>query len=172
MDIYVITSILQAMSISLGVGASTLAILNFFYAIKDGKIEPAERGLMGVNYTVLRVAMVLILLTTLSIFVIQGQISTYNYAQLTLVLVLFLNAGLMTARIMPSKFGPAIQASSWYSLGFILALVPHALTNFSFYNFGLYYLGFVAVVTIVINCVMSTLKKKSEQKPTETPTAP
>ena len=35
--LFIFVTILLSMGISLGVGASTLAILNFFAAIKDGK---------------------------------------------------------------------------------------------------------------------------------------
>ncbi|MEZ4195488.1 MAG: hypothetical protein R3B53_03830 [Candidatus Paceibacterota bacterium] len=166
MTTYILISIIQAMGISLGVGSSTLAILNFFYAIKDGKIEPAERGIMGVNYIVLRVAMVIILLTTAYLFVTDmvnaTTITAYTYAQLTIIFVLFLNAILMTARIMPSSFGPAIQASSWYALGFLLTLVPHDLTDFTYVTFIISYFGFFVFVTLLIKFVMSVLKKRSE----------
>jgi hypothetical protein len=61
----VLITILQTFSISLGVGSSTLAIINFFVAIADSKIDETERIMMGVVYTVLKVAMVLILTTTI-----------------------------------------------------------------------------------------------------------
>ncbi len=65
--IFILVAILQSIGISLGVGSSTIAIVNFFVAIADGKIEPTERKMMQVTYVILRVAMVTILLTT-SIF--------------------------------------------------------------------------------------------------------
>jgi hypothetical protein len=152
---------MQAMSISLGVGSSTLAILNFFTAISDGQIDPAERRIMGVTYTVLRVAMVAILVSTLVLLGLDWTstetfaFTGYVLAQITLVAVLFINAGLMTAKLMPSKFGPAIQASTWYSLGFILALLPHGLTDFGYLSFVLYYTGFMVLAIVFVNKIMS-----------------
>ena len=155
----IIFSVIQAISISLGVGSSTIAILNFFQAIKDGKIDPVERSFMGVTYIVLRIAMIVILLTTIGLTMFgyyenAGYITSYVIAQIFLILILFINATLMTLRIMPSTFGPAIQASSWYSLGFILALSQQDLGEFSFITFALLYVGLIVVATLAIGAVM------------------
>ena len=162
----IIFSIIQAISISLGVGSSTIAILNFFQAIKDGKIDPIERSFMGVTYIVLRIAMIVILLTTIGLAMFGyyesgiSYITSYVIAQIFLIIVLFLNATLMTLRIMPSTFGPAIQASSWYSLGFILALSQQGLEEFSFITFSLLYVGLIVVATLAIGAVMKYQKSK------------
>jgi hypothetical protein len=160
----IILSIIQTMSISLGVGSSTMAILNFFKAIADGSIDPVERGFMGITYIVLRVAMVLILLTTAGLAAI-GQVGTeytnnFILAQFLLTTVLFINATLMTAKVMPSTLGPAIQAASWYALGFTLALLPHGLTNFNFPIFLACYVVFICAVAYLVRHVMAYLAKK------------
>lgn len=156
----IIFSVIQAISISLGVGSSTIAILNFFQAIKDGKIDPIERSFMGVTYIALRIAMIIILLTTIGLAMFgyyeygNLYITSYVIAQIFLILILFLNATLMTKRIMPSTFGPAIQASSWYALGFILALSQQGLGEFSFITFTLLYAGLIVLATLAIGAVM------------------
>lgn len=165
MTAYIFVSIIQTMAISLGVGCSTVAIFNFFSAIADGKIEPAERGIMGVTYVILRVAMVAILITTADLLImnlVEGTpVSTLTYAQLTLIFVLFLNAILMTAKIMPSSFGPAIQASTWYTFGFLLALVPHGLTHFTYVTFISCYIILFVVITLGVKFEMSQIKKRA-----------
>jgi len=159
-------NIIQIMGFSLGVGASTMAIVSFFQAIKDGKIEPIERDFLGLSYIVLRVAMVVILLTTLFLTVVgydklgNAYFTGYVLAQWILVAVLFVNATLMTARLMPSKFGPAIQASSWYSLGFISALIAVDWPFIYLANFVIYYLLLIAAATALINYIMHCMKTK------------
>jgi hypothetical protein len=156
-----IVSILQSFSISLGVGSSTLAITNFFVAIADGTIDPSERRMMGIVYIVLRVAMVSILLTTLLLLSYQYAtvgllgFSTFAYAQLVALLVLFVNAMLMTAHLMPSNFGPAIQAGSWYTLGALAALVPLGLTNFTYVQFALAYVTWLVLAVSLVNAIMA-----------------
>ena len=161
-SIIVLMAILQGAAISLGMGSSTLAIINFFVAIADGKIEPEERKMMSVVYIVLRIAMVLILVTTVSIiannYFLTGasSISTFTISQLTIISVLFINAVLMTERIMPSTIGPAIQAGSWYSLGIMTSLLPLGLTNFTFGQFLLGYVTALILTICIVNAVMAS----------------
>lgn len=155
-----LVAILQSFSISLGVGSSTLAIANFFVAIADGSISPDERRMMGVVYIVLRIAMVLILITTLCLLAAQYSANTlhlvpYNIAQLTVIGVLFINAMLMTAHIVPSNFGPAIQAGNWYTLGTLAALAPLSLTNFSLMHFFLAYITWIVLAISIVNGIMA-----------------
>jgi hypothetical protein len=161
-------SIIQSMGISLGVGASTLAILNFFHAITDGKIDETERNFMGITYIVLRVAMGIILTTSLILAFIGYLASDSDYftgyitAQSILTCVLFVNALLMTMHIMPSTFGPAIQASSWYSLGFLLALFAQGYTNVHILVFLFAYATFMFFAISFINSIMAYLKEKRD----------
>lgn len=162
-------SVLLASGISLGVGGSTLAVLNFFHAIKDGKIDVTERGFMGVTYTVLRVAMGIILVSAF-LLALMGQsaqgddyFTGYVAAQSLLIAILFLNSFLMTIRVMPSTFGPAIQASSWYSLGILSALLPFGIVHFNFLLFLFIYGTFLFFAISLINSIMAYLKEKMEK---------
>lgn len=165
-----IIGIAQAMGISLGVGSSTLAVLNFFHAIADGKIDETERNFMGVTYTVLRVSMGIILVTSLILAFLGYQASGYEYftnyivIQSILVAILFINAFLMTLRIMPSTFGPAIQASAWYSLGFLSALTAQYLVNIKLVSFFLGYITLFLLFVSIINGVMAYLKEKRQNQ--------
>ena len=159
--LFTLIAILQAFSISLGTGASTLAIINFFVAIADGGISPDERRMMGVVYIVLRVAMVLILLTTIVLLVSQygirglGSMTVFNFAQVLVIAVLFVNAVLMTKHIIPSNFGPAIQAGNWYTLGTLSALLPLGLTSFTFTQFALAYIAWLILAISIVNAIMA-----------------
>lgn len=158
--------ILQTFSISLGVGSSTLAIINFFAAIADGVIDETERRMMGVVYVVLRVAMVAILVTTGSLIAIEytqvglAGLSTLIYAQFLALVVLFVNSALMTARIMPSTYGPSLQAGSWYTLGALTALQLVGLVNFSFLHFIFAYITWLILAIVIVNGIMSILAAK------------
>ncbi len=164
--IYVLLAIVQSMAIGLGVGCSTVAITSFFVAIADGNISPEERKMLGVVYILLRVAMVLILVTSLFLFFMVPMASavaptlTFVMARFVLIGVLFLNAVLMTKHFMPSSFGPAIQAGSWYTLGIITALLPLGLAGFSFFEFIIGYFAAIALAITIVNGVMGHLKHK------------
>lgn len=161
--LFTFVSILQVFAISLGVGSSTLAIVNFFVAIADGKIDDTERKMMGIVYVVLRVAMVAILVTT---FTLVGRdyladsttLGVTSLAQLTILLVLFCNALLMTAHIMPSTFGPSLQAGSWYTLGTLTALGTIDINSFSYTHFLLAYGTWLVLAVAIVNGIMAYLR--------------
>lgn len=162
---YILVSILQSIAVGLGVGCSTVAITQFFAAISDGKIDEGERRVMGVVYIILRVAMVLILLSTLVqaglLYSVIGDnyIAPFSAGIWLIILVLFANAVAMTKHWIPSTFGPGIQAGSWYSLGIMFALVPVGLTGFSYMQLILGYLGMLVLAVAIVNFVMDYLKK-------------
>lgn len=161
-------TIAQIIGISLGLGSSTLAVASFMKAIADGTIDQSERGMLGVIYIVLRVAMMTILISTIALaFIGYGTVgmahfTSYVIAQFILVAVLFGNATLMTMRLMPSTFGPAIQAGSWYLLAFGMALSAVGLAAFSFGTFIIAYLIELVFAFVVINGIMKHLKNRRQ----------
>jgi hypothetical protein len=166
----IIVAILQSFAVSLGVGSSTLAILNFFSAIRDGQIDQTERRMMGIVYVVLRIAMVAILITT-ALYII-GQITVHGFDGVMPIdwgiaiatFVLFANALLMSWRLMPSTFGPGIQAGSWYTLGILMALKAQGLTDQSLWQVILLQIIIIAIALGVVNLVMRRMKAKAASK--------
>lgn len=169
--IFTIISILQSFSISLGVGASTLAIVSFLVALADGNMEPAERRMLGVIFKVLRIAMVAILIATLLLIFLGMEVTTFVTAQLIVIAVLYVNAFLMTKHLMPKTFGPALQAGSWYALGLLAALLPLGLTDFSLLTFALAYAAWLVLAIAIVNGLMGGMKKKQPPTPAATPAA-
>jgi hypothetical protein len=160
-SIVITAGILQSIFISLGVGSSTLAILNFFSAISDGNIDQTERRMMGIVYFILRISMVGILFTTVTLLAPTiaedaSQLASVSIAQLIIIAVLFANAALMTMRKMPAKYGPGIQAGSWYTLGIIAALQLQGMENFAITDFVI---GHVLVMVIAIVGVNVWMKR-------------
>jgi hypothetical protein len=162
----VVLHITQSIAISLGVGCSTLAIVNFFAAIADGTIDVTERRMMGLVYIILRVAMGLILLTTgllVGLAVTESGVSIltgYTLTQLLIVAVLYGNAICMTLRVMPSTIGPGVQAGSWYTLGILASLAPLNLINASFTTYTLGYIAALFLAVAIVNGVMEILRSR------------
>lgn len=94
--------------------------------------------------------------------------TSYFTAQTLLVTVLFINAFLMTMHIMPSTFGPAIQASSWYSLGIMAAMYGQGFTTVNLLLFLFAYVTFIFFAVSFINAMMAYLKELRE---TQTPSS-
>ena len=157
--------ILQSAGISLGMGASTLAICNFFVAIADGTIDATERKMMGVVYTILRISLVMIFVTTgylilSALLTVEATaVASYLWAQLLVAFVLLINSMLMTKRIMPSSMGPGIQAGSWYTLGILTTLVGMLKVNVSIGTFMVWYATALVVALLIVNGLIQYLKK-------------
>ncbi|MEM9336266.1 MAG: hypothetical protein AAGA35_00220 [Patescibacteria group bacterium] len=153
--------IAQTTAIYLGVGSSTLAITSFFVSIYDGVIEPVERKMLGVIYWVLRLAMVLIAATTLILHLafpeVLGSLVWYMWI---LIAVLYANATLMTLKLMPSKFGPSIQAATWYTLGFLVTIQMFDLYVVDTQLFINLYAADLLVMLASVNGYMQLLKWK------------
>lgn len=165
--IFILSSIIQSIAISLGVGCSTVAIVNFFVAISDGEIDASERRMMAVTYTLLRIAMVVIFLSTLvmsyiSVFLNGSNLTaTLTVALWTLILVLFVNAILMTKHLIPSTIGPGIQASAWYTLGITTALPAYYVAQASLLTFFVWYLAFTTAAVLLVYILVKRSKKSS-----------
>ncbi|MBY0309813.1 hypothetical protein K2Q16_01570 [Patescibacteria group bacterium] len=174
-NMLLIATVIQGVAISLGVGTSTMAIVNFFGAIADGKIDEAERRMMGFTYFVLRIAMVVILLTVLASFTAEVMMTgtlvlgTATVATIVLVSMLYINAILMTTHIMPSTFGPALQATSWYTLGIMASLSSLGLVTFGILPFLLGYVTFFLLGVALVNGIMAVLKSRRESPPPAPP---
>jgi hypothetical protein len=161
-SIVITAGILQSIFISLGVGSSTLAILNFFSAISDGNIDQTERRMMGIVYFILRISMVGILFTTVTLLAPTiaedaSQLASVSIAQLIIIAVLFANAALMTMRKMPAKYGPGIQAGSWYTLGIIAALQLQGLVDYSVVDFIIGHVLVMVIAVVGVNVWMKRL---------------
>ena len=164
-----LTTILQSIAIAMGVGSSTIAVLNFFSAIGDNVIDATERTMMGIVYIVLRVSMNLILLTTLLLTYLG--VSALGGAYFTvvtlsiwlLIIVLFLNAFLMTKHIMPSTIGPALQAASWHTLGITTTLISLRLTDYTFLKFFIGYMALFILAVALVNGAMIHIRHTNAQ---------
>lgn len=168
--IIILIAVLQSIGVSLGVGSSTIAISQFFVAISDGQIDKVERSMMGVVYVVLRVAMGLILVTSIAhmamvwyVLDMQGMAmeqywNTFTLALWIIIAVLFVNALAMTKHWVPSMLGPGIQAGSWYTLGILFSVVSLGLNSFTFMQFLLSYVGMMCLAVAIVNGVMTYQK--------------
>jgi len=61
---------------------------------------------------------------------------------------------------MPSTFGPALQAGSWYTLGTLAPLQLLGLTDFTLAQFLMAYVTWLILAVGIVNGVMAILKSK------------
>lgn len=161
---YIFIAFIQSFGVSIGVGCSTVAILNFLVAVQDGVVDESEKRLMRIVYFVLRISMGVILLTMF----VQGLMlisayGTYYFNPFVVagwftILLLYVNAILMTRKLMPRSIGPSLQVASWYTLAVLYFLSTVNLIYFTYLQF---FAGFALVLLIAmltVNGSMAYLK--------------
>ncbi|OGG59128.1 hypothetical protein A3C89_01840 [Candidatus Kaiserbacteria bacterium RIFCSPHIGHO2_02_FULL_50_50] len=140
---------------SLGVGASTVVLVTWLIAQMDGTISKDEGRILQVIYKILRIAMFAIgLALVLSHF---GHTVTRDlqYAmQWSLFGVLCMNAVMMTYHKMPMRFGPSLQAGTWYAQ-FLITVIP--IAKLPELIIALIYLTWIFVVYLIIRGILNVI---------------
>ena len=157
--VFIILLLIYSTAIAIGVGSSTIAIAGFLTAIADGNFDESERRIMGVVYIVLRVAMVLIVLSSLAVVWLQpGFFGAFTVPLSVLVAVLYVNAFLMTKHWISGKLGPAIQAGTWYSLGFLTTIYVFGLAAITTTVFLSLYITALVFAVLIVNFFLKNAK--------------
>lgn len=102
--------------LTFGVGASTFALIFYVQALRDGVMDSSERGFLHSVFVVLRIGMILVGIALLATFITERAFTNVQSTQLALLIIITLNAILMTLKKMPMKLGPVLAGGSWYSL--------------------------------------------------------
>lgn len=161
--IFSIITMWYTSAIALGVGASSIAIAGFLTAISDGTFDEGERRIMGVVYISLRIAMVMIA-TTLAIFwLVYPDVLSTLAKQGMMTVLLFVNAFLMTKHYISPKIGPAFQAATWYTLGFVFTIDAFALFQVSIPFFLVLYVIDIILAVLIVNGFMRRYAQKRQR---------
>lgn len=163
---YSIVETISGMAISLGVGSSTFALIFYFMGKHSAVFHETGRPYQKVVYRVLRVAMALVLVMEITKIVLYVQTGTRVTELLaadtlmfmwTVIIVLFVNPVFMTLHLLPTKFGAAIQATSWYMLG-VLSALP--MVTFSYLPLLLIYAGGMLAFAVIIELITQKVVPK------------
>ncbi len=120
--------------------------------------------MLGVIYWALRTAMVGILLTSAAIYAFDSEFfGTFNQFLVVLLGVLFANAIGMTLKVVPGKIGPALQAGTWYTLGFLVTIHMFELFPIDWVVFFGLYIAVVALALSIVNLYLTFIMKKNNR---------
>jgi len=157
--IFISLILLHSSAIALGVGSSTIAIAGFLTAIGDGTFDPSERRIMGVVYLSLRIAMISIVIISALIWLMDANFfGTFTMPMWVMTAILFVNAYLMTKHWISPKIGPAIQAGTWYTLGFVITIYVFDLAPITPILFFVFYIIDLVLAIAIVNGCMKYLK--------------
>lgn len=167
---WIVITLLHKFALGLAVASSTYAIIFYINGIQDGVIDPSERRFMGIVYTVLRIALAVIVATQLilvSSYIPDGipmlLANPLFVMSWVLVGVIVLNAVLMQFHKMPMSLGPVLAGGSWYAL-FILSTWPGPFP-LNLVELAGAYIGFL----VLFGVVFTLIKRRFVPPPSPTP---
>lgn len=137
----------------LGVGGATFAEVFQRRALRDGKIDESEGGLLSLTYGMLRVGTIVLVLSGFGYFLLlrfggRGAIlyEPRVWAKLILTAVILVNAILMQTRKLPVWIGGSISIVSWYAA---LVIGVWRGLELSLMAIMAWYVGLVLVVALI-----------------------
>jgi hypothetical protein len=139
MDLHTLLVIGHIAGTILGVGGATIAEVQVIQALKDGKVDASERALMHANYWVIRLGIAIILLSGLTL--VWWWLTTGNsdwvltshkiWMKDLMLVVIIVNAVLLTKHWIPFWLGSALSFTSWWGATILGAWdhVPYTFTT-------------------------------------------
>lgn len=125
-EIYFFTQLFRIYTVGLCLGVSTIAMTFYFYVVAKGKTDKAQNVMMHIVYTVLRVGMVLVMCSEITMIIYNYHINNFIYwtdnpelfIRLTIFSVILCNAIAMQYRKISMWLGPVFAGGSWYAYFF------------------------------------------------------
>lgn len=114
------------LAVGLCLGTSTVVMTMYFYLVAKGKTESAEKKIMHILYTILRVGMVLAIVTEVTCILYHYHVDNFLYwtdnpellMRLTIFSVIIVNAFAMQHHKITMWLGPVFAGGSWYAYFF------------------------------------------------------
>ncbi len=169
MDIYTLLVIVHLVGTVLGVGGATMIEVHLNRAIATG-MSPDHRALLGLNFTVLRIGLVLGLFSGFGF--VAYYIANEQYFRLEnpllwfklfMVIVVAVNALLLQAHKIGLYWGSALSFVTWWTLFLVGTFASHnirvdLMTLFISYVFS------VVVGAVVLHQIREVVKKRFAKK--------
>lgn len=168
MDLYTWLILGHLIGTVLGVGGATMIEVHLNKALASG-MSPDHRMLLGLNFVVLRVGLVLGLITGFGF--IAYYVSTEQYFRLEspllwwklfMVVIVAVNALLLQAHKIGLYWGSALSFVTWWALFFVGTFASNSV-QFSFIEVGVAYVLAVVAGAYILHKVRGLVAKQSEK---------
>jgi len=126
LEMFYLASLFRTYTVGLCLGVSSIAMTFYFYVVAKGQTEASQNIMMHIVYTVLRVGMVLVMVSELTMVFYHYHINNFIYwtdnpellIRLTIFTVIVCNAFAMQHRKISMWLGPVFAGGSWYAYFF------------------------------------------------------
>jgi len=165
MDLYTLLIIGHLIGTVLGVGGVTMIEVHLNKALADGTMSPDERGMLGLNFTVLRVGPVLSFFTGLGFVILYYMTGNETrlqnpvfWAKMFMVVIIVINALLLQSHKVSLYWGSALSFVSWW----MAALMGMFLTQgvrFGFIEIMVTYIALIVAGAFILHKIRNFFKQ-------------
>jgi hypothetical protein len=158
MDLHLALVIVHIVGTILGVGGATLAEVLYLASLKDGTVDSDEKHMMHANYWMIRVGLAIAVLSGIALVWWWVSIggnrwpleSPKVWFKDLLVLVIIVNAVLLSRRLIPMWLGASLSFTSWWGA---TILGMWKMIPYSFIQISIAYLIAVGVVAVLLQMI-------------------
>ncbi|MFT7644377.1 MAG: hypothetical protein ACI9BF_000020 [Candidatus Paceibacteria bacterium] len=170
MDIFTLLIIGHLVGTVLGVGGATMIEFHLNKALSDGNMSLDERSMLGLNFVVLRIGLVLALVTGfgfLVYYVTHGQAFRLQnpvlWAKLFMVVIVGVNALLLQSHKIGLYWGSALSFVTWWAT-MILGIFLTNNVRFDFITIMIGYLLAVVAGAFILHKIRDYVKLRYKAK--------
>lgn len=163
MDIHTLLVMGHVIGTILGVGGATIAEVQVNVALKDRRIDPAERALMHANYWMIRAGLAMVILSGAALIAYLYQtgstwaLSSHKlWIKELMVAVIILNAVALSRRFVPLWLGAAVSLTSWWGAA-LLGMIGRL--PFSFLEYLAGYAATILAVAGILHIIRSKVTR-------------
>jgi hypothetical protein len=166
-EIYYLSQLFRTYSVGLCLGVSSIAMTFYFYVVAKGHTDKSQNVMMHIVYTVLRIGMILVMCSELTMAAYHYHINNFSYwtdnpelfIRLTIFAVIVCNAFAMQHRKISMWLGPVFAGGSWYAY-FFFSVWIETKSNYSTLFIG--YMSWLVVFGICLALLRITLTRKQK----------
>ncbi len=167
-EIYFLSQLFRTYTVGLCLGVSTIAMTFYFYVVAKGKTDKSQNVMMHIVYRVLRIGMVLVMCSELSLIIYNYYINNFIYwtdnpeffMRLTIFTIIVVNAFAMQYRKISMWLGPVFAGGSWYAYFFFSVWIETESTYSTLLSGYLTWLVIFGSLLTLLR-IMLTRKQKS-----------
>ncbi|MBL0709933.1 MAG: hypothetical protein JJV99_02785 [Colwellia sp.] len=167
LELYYLASLFRTYTVGLCLGVSSIAMTFYFYVVAKGKTDKSQNVMMHIVYTVLRVGMVLVVISEITMFIYNYHINNFIYwtdnpeffIRLTIFTVIVANAFAMQYRKVSMWVGPVLAGGSWYAYFFFTVWIETEST-YTYLLFG--YIAWLSIVGLFLTLFRIYLTRKQK----------
>ena len=154
MEIESILIVTHVIGTIIGVGAATLLEPHLRRTLKDGNITDDERGILAVDYRMMRIGLIVCLVSGLGFLLVDKFEGNTKYlysprlwAKILFVVIIAANTLLLQARAINLYWGSAFSFVSWWAAALVGVFVTGGI-KFDFFGEGGFITTFASLMSI------------------------